>query len=145
MKLVFASDHAGFELRGQLAEWAIAQGHEVVQVGAPSLESYDYPDAADLACNLILAGEADFGIFICGSGVGINIRANRHPGIRCAHVEDIERAKLAREHNNANGIALGARFIGFEHAAKVVDAFIHTSLDSGERHANRVKKLDLPC
>lgn len=142
MKLAFGSDHAGYELRKYLAKAVAESGNEVVEVGAQSPDPYDYPDAADLLVPMILEGVADLGVLVCGSGIGISIRANRHPGIRAAVCCGPEMAKLAREHNYANVLCLGARLIKEELALETLEAFLETQPDSAERHARRVAKLD---
>lgn len=142
MKIVIGSDHAALDLRGflvgRLTEW----GHEVSEVGAMDLTSYDYPDAADELVERIHSGGADFGILICGTGIGISIRANRHPGIRAALCTTEYMAKMAREHNHANVLCLGARVLGTEQAAAIAQVFLSASEDAGPRHAKRVEKLD---
>ncbi|MBN8690862.1 MAG: RpiB/LacA/LacB family sugar-phosphate isomerase [Armatimonadetes bacterium] len=144
MKLAFSSDHAGFEFRQALADWARSQGHQVDEYGAKSHSSFDYPVAADEAVASILAGSHDLGVFICGSGIGISIRANRYPGIRCALCCGVESARLARLHNNANAIALGARMMSAEDGIAILAEFLSTEPDPDERHARRVRQLDSP-
>lgn len=144
MKLILGSDHAGFRLRGALARWAADHGHEAVEVGAPSEESFDYPDAADALVPRLLAGEFDYGVLVCGSGVGISIRANRYPGIRAAHVSSIAEAQVVREHNHANIIAFGQRFVEEDLAKQMLERFLATPDDMGERHVRRIIKLDSP-
>ncbi len=140
MRLVFASDHAGYALRRHLVERAIAQGHDVTEVGAPSDDAYDYPDAADEGVKALPG--ADFGVFICGSGIGICIRANRHPGVRGAPVTNVEAARLAREHNDANVLCLGQRTTPPDLAERILDAFLAEPASQEERHLRRVRKLD---
>jgi ribose 5-phosphate isomerase B len=142
MRLVLTSDHAGYELREALAEHGRSLGHEVLVVGAPSPAAYDYPDAADEGAAVLLAGKADFGVFICGSGVGICIRANRHKGIRGAPCTTVESARLARDHNDANVLCLGQRTTTLELAAQIMEAFIAAPTSPEERHKRRVLKLD---
>lgn len=142
MKLGFGSDHAGLDLRHQLESWAKAHGDEVQSFGAMSPESYDYPDAADALCRRLLEGKLDFGILICGSGIGISIRANRHLGIRAALCTSPEMAELARQHNHANVLCLGARITEPDVAKECLDVFLSASPDLGERHVRRIVKLD---
>lgn len=144
MTLVFTSDHAGFALRKHLAGWARARGYTVVEKGAPSEDSYDYPHAADEGVPIILSGEATFGVFICGSGIGICIRANRHRGIRAANCWNVESATLARLHNNANVLCLGQRLIDPSLAEQICEAFVTGETDPADRHARRVGMLDAP-
>jgi RpiB/LacA/LacB family sugar-phosphate isomerase len=129
-------------LREQLAQHAREGGHEVTVVGAPSEEAYDYPDAADEGVAEILSGRSEFGVFVCGSGVGICMRANRHKGIRGAPVTTVEAAKLTREHNNANVLCFGQRTIEPGQALAVMDAFLAAPSSPEERHKRRVSKLD---
>lgn len=107
-----------------------------------SPESYDYPDAADALCRRLLEGKLDFGILICGSGIGISIRANRHLGIRAALCTSPEMAELSRQHNHANVLCLGARITEPDVAIKCLDAFLNATPDPGERHVRRIVKLD---
>jgi ribose 5-phosphate isomerase B len=142
MRLVFTSDHAGYALREDLAAHAKRSGHEVAIVGAPSEDAYDYPDAADEAVRVLLSKEADFGVFVCGTGIGICMRANRYRGIRGAPCCSVESAKLAREHNDANVLCIGARITPTEQALQILDAFLTVPASDAERHQRRVAKLD---
>ncbi len=142
MKLVLGSDHAALDLRHFLAERLESEGHTVIQVGANSPDSYDYPDAADAAVKVLNFGEADLGILICGTGIGISIRANRHPGVRAALCTTEFMATMAREHNHANILCLGARVLGTEQAAFVVRAFLTATPSDGPRHLARIQKID---
>ena len=140
MKIAIASDHAAFELKAQLADWLREQGHEVADLGTNGPDSVDYPDyGARLAAHLA-AGEAERGVALCGSGIGISIAANRNPNVRCALVSEPLSARLAREHNDANAIALGARLVGVDMAKACVTAFLETPF-AGGRHQRRVDKL----
>ena len=140
MKLVIASDHAAFELKAQLAEWLRAAGHEVADLGAHSADSVDYPDVGYALAAHVAAGKAERGIALCGAGIGIAIAVNRNPQVRCAPVSEPLSAQLARAHNDANVIALGARLIGLDMAKACVEAFLSTPF-AGDRHARRVEKL----
>ena len=142
MKLAFGSDHAGFRLRKVLVEWARSQGNEVQEVGANSEEPYDYPDAADAMVPIILHGDADLGVLICGTGIGMSIRANRHEGIRAAVCCSPVHAELARLHNHANVLCLGQRTFGEPQATAILETFVTTGTDDAERHVRRVQKLD---
>lgn len=142
MKLVFGSDHAGFELRQQLARAATADGHEVRELGARSAQSFDYPLASDEVCASLLNKEADLGVLICGSGIGVEIRANRYNGIRAANCTSVKMAELARQHNHANVLCLGARLLEPEEARQILQAFLRSQPDMMERHQKRVELLD---
>ena len=142
MKLVFSSDHAGYTLRGLLVEHARASGHETIVVGAPSEDAFDYPDAADDGCEVLLNGEADFAVLICGTGVGICMRANKHQGIRAASCTSVKLAKMARQHNHANVLCLGQRITEPDVAQEIMQAFLSETQDTAERHSRRVAKID---
>ncbi len=141
MKLVIGNDHAGVEFKEKLVKALEERGHEVINVGTDSLESVDYPDIAVLVGEKVLDEEAKFGILICGTGIGISIAANKIKGIRAALVHNEFTAKLARLHNDANVIALGARVIGDELGLACVETFINTEFEGG-RHARRVGKIE---
>ena len=140
MKLVIASDHAGFPLKEDVRAYLATKGHEVVDLGAYNTEPSDYPDFAEAVGDAINAGVAKRGILICGSGVGISIAANRHAHIRCALAHDVTGARLCRQHNDANVLALGGRMIGEAVAKECVEAFLSTAFDGG-RHQKRIDKL----
>jgi len=142
LKIVLGSDHAAIDLR----KWLVAElqklGHETVEVGARDTTAYDYPDAADeLAACL---HEFDFGIVICGTGIGISVRANRYSHVRCALCTTEYMAEMAREHNDANVLALGERVLGTEQALAIVKTFAVGKVSTVERHLNRIKKLGAP-
>ena len=140
MRIALSADHAGFELKDQLAAWLGELGHEVIDLGTNSAQSVDYPDFGARLARAVASGEADRGIAVCGSGIGISIAVNRNPACRCARVDDPLSAQLAREHNDANGLALGARLIGGDMARACVAAFLGTDF-SGGRHQRRVDLL----
>ncbi len=142
-RIVIVSDHAAFEMKAMLAEHLRASGYDVLDLGTTSTDSVDYPDFGYRMADAIASGEAERGISLCGSGVGISISVNRHPACRCALVSEPVSARLAREHNDANVIALGARMIGPEMARTCVDTFLATEF-AGERHQRRVDKLSNP-
>lgn len=139
-KLFIASDHAGFTLKKVVLDYLSEENFEIVDLGTDSgKNSVDYPDyAAKLAGNL--SGDDEFGILICGSGIGISIAANRQNHIRAALCTSEEMATLSRAHNNANVLCLGARLTDEKKALKIVDAFLDSSFESG-RHLSRVEKL----
>lgn len=140
MNLVIGSDHAGFDLKKHLKKMLQEQGHQVEDVGPESADSVDYPDFAHKLTAKVESGESDLGILMCGSGNGINMAANKHQGIRSALCWEPEIAKLARQHNNANVIALPARFIDPQTAEEIVNAFLEAQFEGG-RHQNRVDKI----
>ncbi len=138
--IAIASDHAGYDLKATLAEELVAMGHEIVDLGTDGQDSVDYPDFAKDMTRAIIDGRAERGVLVCGTGVGISIAANRHPGIRAALCHNETTARLAREHNDANVLALGARIVGVEVAKDCLKAFLTTEF-AGGRHAKRVAKL----
>lgn len=143
MKVAIASDHAAIALKAELAEWLRGQGHEVNDLGPETGESVDYPDYGYALAGVIASGAAERGVALCGSGIGISIAVNRNPAVRCALVSEPLSARLAREHNDANAIAMGARTIGPEMARACLAAFLETPF-GGDRHARRVGKLSNP-
>lgn len=143
MRIAIASDHAAFDLKAELREYLISLGHEVADLGPDSAASVDYPDYGYLLAEVIADGTAERGVALCGSGIGISIAVNRHPAARCARVDEPLSARLAREHNDANVIAMGARLIGIEQAKACLDAFLAGAF-AGDRHARRVDKLTNP-
>ena len=143
MRIAIASDHAAFDLKNRLREWLIEKGHEVADLGTDSPDSVDYPDYGYTLADVVADGTAERGVALCGSGIGISISANRHPGVRCALVSEPLSAALAREHNDANVIALGARLVGIDMAKACVEAFLGTEFGGG-RHQRRVDKLTNP-
>lgn len=138
--LALAADHAGFELKDQLARAARARGLEVIDLGTNSGESVDYPDFADRLAVALADGRAARGVLICGTGIGISIAANRHRHLRAALCHDVTTARMARLHNDANVLVLGARVIGLQTALDCMDAFLDTAFEGG-RHGRRVAKL----
>ncbi|WP_395623725.1 ribose 5-phosphate isomerase B [Sphingomonas daechungensis] len=143
MRIVMTADHAGFDMKDQLADWLRADGHEVLDLGTNSAESVDYPRYGALLADALADGRAERGITVCGSGIGVAIAANRNPACRCAQVSEPLSASLARRHNDCNAIALGARLIGLEMAKACVTAFL-TSDFLGGRHQRRVDQLANP-
>ena len=141
MRIALGADHAGLVLKEQLLNKLRADGHDVVDLGTNSAESCDYPDFAQQVAHQVAAHRVDRGILVCSTGLGMAIAANKVPGVRAAPVERPEEAKLTREHNDANVLALGARFVGPELAGQLVDLFLTTEF-AGGRHARRVAKID---
>ena len=137
MKIAIGNDHGGVALKQHVAEYLAGKGYEVLNLGTDSTASTDYPIYAQRVAKCVLAGEADFGVLICGTGIGVSISANKIDGIRCALCSEPVSARLAREHNNANIVAMGARTIGPVMAEGIVDVFLNTAFEGG-RHARRV-------
>jgi ribose 5-phosphate isomerase B len=142
-RIAIASDHAALELKAALAAHMRGLGHDVLDLGPDGVDPVDYPDYGYKLAEAIASGEASRAVAICGSGIGISIAVNRHPGARAALVSEPLSARLAREHNDANVIAMGARLIGLEMAKACLDAFLTTPF-GGERHQRRVDKLSNP-
>lgn len=143
-RIAIASDHAATVMKSELADWLREMGHEVFDLGTNGSDSVDYPDYGYRLAEAVASGHAAFGVALCGSGVGISIAVNRHPACRCALVSEPVSARLARNHNDANVVALGARMIGIEMAKACVATFLNASYDGG-RHARRVEKLGQPA
>ena len=142
-RIAIASDHAAVEMKAVLAEYIRTAGFEVVDLGPTTAESVDYPDFGYKLADAIASGQVGKGIALCGSGIGISISINRHRACRCALVSDGLAARLAREHNDANVLAIGARLIGIETAKDCIDHFLATGF-GGDRHQRRVDKLSNP-
>ena len=134
-------DHGGFSLKTVLIEQLIESGHEVLDLGTDSNERVDYPDFAEAVAKSVASGEAEFGLLVCGSGIGVCMVANKISGIRAATIHDVTSDHLSREHNDANIICLGERLIGPEVAKEALDVFLASEFQEG-RHLNRVKKID---
>ena len=140
MRIVMTADHAGVDLKDELAAWLGEQGYEVLDLGTNSHESVDYPRFGVMLAEALADGRAERGITVCGSGIGVAIAANRNPACRCAQVAEPLSATLARQHNDCNAIAIGARLIGPEMAKACVSAFLDTEF-AGGRHQRRVDQL----
>ncbi|GAB4368409.1 MAG: ribose 5-phosphate isomerase B [Kiloniellaceae bacterium] len=139
--IAIGSDHAGFDLKAKLVEALKTSGYQVLDVGTnDATNSVDYPDFGKAVAEAVTSGKVDGGVVVCGTGIGISIAANRHPGIRAALCHDVTMARLCREHNDANVLALGARLIGETVAKDCLDTFLTTDF-AGERHVRRVEKL----
>ena len=144
MILYMGADHAGYPLKEFLKNYLAQQGYEICDVGVYSEEPADYPDIAHtLTAKLVRETRPALGILICGTGIGMSIAANKRPGIRAANASEPVSAALAREHNNANIICLGARVVGPELARATVETFLRTGFSHEERHHRRVQKLEL--
>lgn len=140
MIIALAADHAGYQLKDELASWLREAGHQVLDLGTNGPDSVDYPRFGRRLAEAIADGEAERGVVVCGSGIGISIAVNRNPACRCARVDDPLSAALAREHNDANVLALGARLVGQDMAKACVQAFLGTQF-AGGRHQRRVDQL----
>jgi ribose 5-phosphate isomerase B len=140
MCIAMASDHAGYELKRLLAEEARNLGCEVIDLGTDGEESVDYPDFGQALAEAVASGRAERGVAVCGTGIGISIAVNRQSGVRAALCHNDTTARLAREHNDANVLALGARLVGVEVAKDCLRTFLNTEF-AGGRHARRVAKL----
>ncbi len=143
MRVAIASDHAALELKAALTAYLLDAGHDVSDLGPHDGASVDYPDYGYKLAHAVATGVAERGIALCGSGIGISIAVNRNPACRAALVSEPLSAKLAREHNDANVIAMGARLTGVDMAKACIDAFLSTAF-GGDRHARRVEKLSDP-
>ena len=143
MKIAMGSDHAGFELKEHVKGVLAAEGHEVVDVGTDSTESTDYPRFARPAAQLVADGEAEYGVLVCGSGVGVSITANKVPGVRAVNAHDTEEAEIARQHNDANVVTLSGRRTDPGDADAIVRAFLATDFEGG-RHQRRVELIESP-
>jgi ribose 5-phosphate isomerase B len=139
--IAIACDHAGLDLKVDLAAVLRERGFDVIDLGTHGTASVDYPDFADALAGALADGRASRGILVCGSGIGISIAANRHKHVRAALCHDATSARLAREHNDANVLVLGARTTGAEVARDCLSTFLSTAFAAGERHARRVAKL----
>ncbi len=140
MRIAIAADHAGFALKQALRDRLADEGHEVNDFGTHSTESTDYPDYATLVAHEVADGRADRGVLVCSTGIGMSIAANKVEGVRAALVTNLDAARITRQHNDANIMALGAKYIDAEAAAPMLDAFINTDFEGG-RHARRVAKI----
>lgn len=142
--VALAADHAGFELKNLLRDELKSQGYDILDLGTNSPDSVDYPDFGRQLGETVASGKARYGVAVCGSGIGISIAANRIPGCRAALCTDSLMARLSRQHNDANVLALGARLIGPDTAKDCLKAFLATDFEGG-RHERRVAKLGQPA
>ena len=140
MRITLAADHAGYQLKDELVAWLREAGHEVSDLGTNGPNSVDYPQFGAQLAQAVASGSAERGIVVCGSGIGISIAVNRNAECRCARVSEPLSAALAREHNDANVLALGARLIGADMAKACVNAFLDTEF-AGGRHQRRIDQL----
>lgn len=141
MKIAMACDHGAFDYKEQIKEMLKEEGYEVIDCGCHGKESVDYPDLGSACARLVAAKQADRGIVMCGTGIGISIAANKVKGIRCALCTDVTMAKLTREHNDANMLSVGQRTTGIETVKDIVHTFLETPFSQGERHIARIEKI----
>jgi len=142
MRVAVGSDHAGFELKRDLAGYLAQQGHEVIDLGTHSTAPVDYPDTAEAVATAVRNGQADRGLLICGSGAGVSVAASKFPGIRAAVCHDTYSARQAVEHGDLNVLCLGARVIGPALARVLSDAFLGATFKGEERYLRRLAKID---
>jgi len=141
MKIAIAADHAGYEMKRDLAGKLASEGHDVLDLGTDTPAPVDYPDYAEAVAGVLRQGQAERGIIVCGSGAGVSIAANKFPGIRAAVVHDVYTAHQAVEHDDMNVLCLGARVIGANLAREIVDAFLKATFSGEERHLRRLAKI----
>ena len=141
MKIAVGCDHGALELKNAVVAHLTKQGHEVKDFGTYTLDSCDYPDYAAAAAKAVAAGEYERGIVLCTTGIGVSIAANKIPGIRCALLSDLMSARLTREHNDTNVMAIGAGVVGKMLALEIVDTWIGTEFSRNERHQRRIDKV----
>jgi ribose 5-phosphate isomerase B len=141
MRIAIGGDHAGFDMKRDLAETLRRQGHEVFDLGTHSTAAVDYPDCAVAVADALTGGRADRGIIVCGSGAGVSIAANKVPGIRAAVVHDTYTAHQAVEHDDMNVLCLGARVIGLALAQEITTSFLRATFSGEERHQRRLNKI----
>ena len=141
MKISIACDHGALELKNTVKKHLEAQGHEVVDFGTHTLDSCDYPDFAAPAAQAVAKGECEKGIVLCTTGIGVSITANKVKGIRCALLSDVMSARMTREHNDTNMMAIGAGVVGTMLALEIVDTWIGTEFSHQDRHQRRIDKV----
>ena len=142
MKIAIGCDHGALDLKNKVVAHLQKKGFEVADFGTYTLDSCDYPDFAEKAAKAVASGECEKGIVLCTTGIGISIAANKVPGIRCALCHNTTTARLTREHNNANMLAIGAGMVGENVAMDIVDTFFATPFSEGERHQRRIDKIE---
>ena len=141
MKIAIGADHGGYQLKDEIKTMLESTGHVVLDMGCHCADSVDYPDYALPVCEKVVSGEAERGILICGTGIGMSIAANKIPHIRCALVHDLFSAKATREHNDTNVLAMGARVIGPGLAMEIVKTWVETKFSEDARHVGRLRKV----
>ncbi len=142
MTIALASDHAGYDYKERLKNLLEEMGHAWKDFGPHDTERSDYPDAAHAASVAIQSGDCEMGIFVCGTGIGIGMAANRHRGIRAASCQILEAARMSRLHNDANVLALGQRLLNWDQAAEMARIWLNTPFEGG-RHLDRIRKIEL--
>ena len=142
MKIAIACDHGALALKNNLRDYLTGKGYEVTDFGTHTLDSCDYPDYVKPAAEAVAGGQCDRGIVLCSTGIGVSIAANKVKGIRCALLSDLMSARLTREHNDTNMMAMGAFVVGEALAKEIVDIWLTTAFSQGERHARRIAKLE---
>lgn len=142
-KIALGADHAGFTLKTELFDWLRKAGHDVLDLGTTDSASTDYPDYAHAVSEAVKGGQAELGVLVCGTGVGMSMAANRHAGIRAVVCSETFSARMARAHNDANVLCIGARVVGSGVATEIVEVFLGTEFEGG-RHRRRVEKIDRP-
>jgi len=146
LRVALGSDHAGYQgdhpYKPELIAHLGVKGADVINCGTDSAASVDYPDVAERVCEKVLAGEADLGVLVCGTGIGMSMAANRIRGIRAAECTNPLMAKLSREHNHANVLCIGTRLLSVDECKAIIDAFIAEPWSTDERHARRVQKIE---
>ena len=141
MKIAIGCDHGALELKNTVKAHLENKGHQVVDFGTHTLDSCDYPDIAGAAARAVAAGECERGIVLCTTGIGVSIAANKVDGIRCALLSDVMSARMTREHNDTNMMAIGAGVVGTMLALEIVDTWVNTAFSHQERHTRRIEKL----
>ena len=141
MKIAIACDHGALALKNTIIAHLEKQGHQVLNFGTDTLDSCDYPDFAGAAARAVGSGECERGIVLCSTGIGVSIAANKVDGVRCALLHDLMSARLTREHNDTNMMALGAFITGEALALQIVDTWLETEFSGGERHVRRIAKV----
>lgn len=141
MKIALCCDHGGLNLKNAVKQYLSENGYETVDFGTTNETSCDYPDFALLAAEAVAAGKCERGIFVCTTGIGISIAANKVPGIRCAMCTEPLSARMTREHNDANVLALGGGYTGVNLAKEIVKVFLETPFSEGENHKRRIDKI----
>lgn len=141
MKIAYGCDHGGYAYKKEIFEYLQKSGHQVVDFGTTSAQAADYASYAQDVANCVVAGKADFGILVCGTGIGMSIAANKIKGVRCAVLSDTFSAHATREHNDANIMALGARTVGLGLALDIINTFLNTPFSNEERHQRRINQI----
>ena len=141
MKVSIGCDHGALALKNKMVAHLVARGYDVKDCGTYTADSCDYPDFAAAAAKAVASGECEKGVVLCTTGIGVSITANKVPGIRCALLSDVMSARLTREHNDANMMAIGAGVVGEMLAFEILDTWLNTEFSGGERHCRRIAKL----